>query len=336
MTRKQPARRSRTGAARRGRRAKTPARPRRSPQIIVAGNIYCDLIFPRLPSLPALGEETRTEQFAMTIGGGAFITAAGLVRLGVPAAARTFIGRDALGTMQLAALRRERVNVSQTVRHAKLGAGVTVAFSTSDDRGFLTYPGCTVDAARLLRVRDLAALRRVHHVHFAGMPAPFGQRLVVLESLAAAHVTTSLDIGWNPDRYGVPGFREVLRRVTVFLPSWRDAQWLTERVTPEDAVRALGEIVPVPVIKLGVDGAVGLEDGTPVRVAPPAVTSIDTTGAGDAFNAGFLWAYLRGEPIRRCLLAGNICGALSTRGIGGTATFPTLPELRRSLREAAR
>jgi sugar/nucleoside kinase (ribokinase family) len=256
--------------------------------------------------------------------------------LGVPAAARTFIGRDALGAMQFAALRREGVIVSQTARHTRLGAGVTVAFSTADDRGFLTYPGCTVDAARLLRVRDLAALRRAHHVHFAGMPAPFGQRLVLLESLASAHVTTSLDIGWNPDRYGGPGFREVLRRVTVFLPSWRDAQWLTERVTPEDAVRALGEIVLVPVIKLGAGGAIGLEDGLPVRVAPPAVTPVDTTGAGDAFNAGFLWAYLRGEPIRRCLLAGNICGALSTRGIGGTATFPALPELRRALREAGR
>ncbi|MDR7419392.1 MAG: carbohydrate kinase family protein [Armatimonadota bacterium] len=307
-------------------------RPRRAPAVVVAGNIYCDMIFSGLPAVPALNEETRTDRFVMTVGGGAFITSAGLVRLGVPAAARAYVGRDALGAIQLAALRRARVITSQVVRHPKLGAGVTVAFSTATDRGFVTYAGCTADSARLLQVRDLAALRRTHHVHFAGMPAPFGQRLVLLEMLATAHVTTSLDIGWNPERYREPGFREVLRRVTIFLPSWRDAQWLTQRTTPEDAVQALGEIVPVPVIKLGAEGAIGLDGGRPVRAPVPAVTPVDTTGAGDAFNAGFLWAYLRGEPIRQCLLAGNVCGALSTRAVGGSEAFPTLPELRRTLK----
>jgi sugar/nucleoside kinase (ribokinase family) len=311
---------------------------RRSPRgrpaidVIVAGNIYCDLVFAGLPSAPALGVEQRTERFAMTAGGGAFITAAGLARLRVRAGARAYIGRDALGDFQLAALRRARIDLSQVVRHPTLGAGISVAFSTGDDRGFLTYPGCADDGGRRLRARDLPALRRAHHVHFAGMPPPFGERLRLLDGLAAARVTTSLDIGWHPARYGDPAFREVIRRVTIFLPSWRDAQWLTGRATPEDAVMALADLVAVPVIKLGAAGAIGLEDGHPVRVAPPAVAPVDTTGAGDAFNAGFLWAYLRGEPLRRCLLAGNVCGALSTRAPGGAAAFPTLRELRAHLR----
>jgi sugar/nucleoside kinase (ribokinase family) len=314
-------------------RAPKPAPP--APEVIVAGNIYCDLIFSGLSGMPALGEEVRTEQFTATVGGGAFITAAGLARLGVRVAARAYVGRDPLGDFQLAALGREKVDLSQVVRHPRLGTALSVAFSTSDERSFLTYSGCAAETGQLLGIRDLRALRRAHHVHFAGMPKPFGERLVLLEQLAAAHVTTSLDIGWNPERYGDSNFREVLRRVTVFLPSWRDAQWLTDRAAPEDALLALSELAAVPVIKLGAEGALGLEDGRPVRVKPPSVTPVETTGAGDAFNAGFLWAYLRGEPIGRCLLAGNICGALSTQGAGGVATFPRLPQVRRALQEAA-
>jgi sugar/nucleoside kinase (ribokinase family) len=101
-------------------------------------------------------------------------------------------------------------------------------------------------------------------------------------------------------------------------------------------VRALADLVPTPVIKLGAQGAVGLERGRLVRVRPPRVEAVDTTGAGDAFNAGFLWACLQGAPLARCLLAGNICGALSTRAPGGTAAFPTLRELGAALRKAAR
>jgi sugar/nucleoside kinase (ribokinase family) len=308
---------------------------RHEPEVIVVGNIYCDFIFLDLSTPPVLGEERRTDRFSLAVGGGGFITTVGLARLGVRTAARAYVGRDLLGRFQLEALRREKVSVSQVARHPTLGSGLTVAFSTAADRGFLTYPGCARDAGCLLGVGAFKALRGAHHVHFAGMMPRFRDRLRLLDRVAAAHVTTSLDIGWNPARYRDPDFREILRRVTIFLPSWRDAQWLSGRTAPEDAVRVLGELVPTPVIKLGAGGAIGLEDGRIVRVPAPAVVPLDTTGAGDAFNAGFLWAYLRGESLERCLLAGNVCGALSTRAPGGTAAFPRLRELRATLKRAA-
>ncbi|MDR7544255.1 MAG: carbohydrate kinase family protein [Armatimonadota bacterium] len=302
----------------------------------MVGNIYCDLIFLDLASPPVLGEERRTTQFTLAVGGGGYITTVGLARLGVRTAVRAYVGRDLLGQFQLDSLRREKVDTSLVRRHPRLGSGLTVAFSTAGDRGFLTYPGCALEAGRLLDDRTLAVLRRAHHVHFAGMIPPFRARLPLLERLQAAHVTTSLDIGWNPSRYRDPDFRQVIRRVTVFMPSWRDAQWLTGQPIPQDAVRALGEMVPVAVIKLGAEGAIGIEDGRVARARPPEVTPLDTTGAGDAFDAGFIWAYLRGESLARCLLAGNICGALSTRAPGGTAAFPRLRHLLRVLREMAR
>jgi sugar/nucleoside kinase (ribokinase family) len=303
-----------------------------SPEVITIGSIYCDLIFPGLPSVPQLGEEIRTQHFTFTCGGGAFIVAAGLRRLGVRTAAVAYAGADFLGRLQLQTLRRARVDVSHVVRHPTLGAAVSVAFSTAADRAFVSYTGCAAETGALLRTPDWNFLSRARHVHFAGMPRPLAERLPLLDRLQEAGITSSLDIGWNPEVFGGPDFREVLRRVTLFLPSWKDAQRLTGHDTPEAALTALAEMTPAPIIKLGRDGAIGLDDGRPVRVPPPTVEAKETTGAGDAFDAGFLWVYLRREPLQRCLLAGNICGALSTRAPGGTEAFPTRRELQATVR----
>lgn len=306
------------------------------PEVLVAGGIYCDLIFSGLDAVPRLGEEVRTQQFTMTAGGGAFITAAGLARLRVRTGLVAYVGADLLGRFQLQRLRRAGVDTSRVTRHPELGAGLSVAFSTTTDRGFLTYPGCAARTGELLDAWPWNGSTRIRHVHFAGMPWPFAARLPLLDRLRSEGITTSLDIGWNPAQYDSVEFHEAVRRVTIFMPSWRDARWFTRREEPEAALEALAGFVDVPVIKLGPEGAIGMHEGCPLRVGPPAVAAVETTGAGDAFDAGFLWAYLRGEAVARCLLAGNICGALSTRAPGGTAAFPTLRELRAAMARGTR
>ncbi len=304
-------------------------------KIAVVGGTYWDLIFYGLNHPLRPGGEVRTDRFAMTPGGGSYITAVGLVRLGQQAALWTYVGRDRLGELLLDTMRRERLDVSGVQRHQTLGTAISVAFSSRGDRGFLTYSGCAAATATLVRAWSQSALPRIRHMHFAGVRPPFRPYLRLLDRLRAARITTSLDIGWNPDVYVAPGFRQIVKRMTIFMPSQREARWFTGRAHPGEAVRALAELVPMPVIKLGARGAVGVERGRLVRVRPPRVEAVDTTGAGDAFNAGFLWACLQGAPMTRCLLAGNICGALSTRAPGGTAAFPTLRELGAALLEAA-
>ncbi|HEU5300469.1 MAG TPA: carbohydrate kinase family protein [bacterium] len=307
----------------------------RSPEVVVAGSVYCDLIFFNLDGPPALGEEVRTDHFTLTPGGGGFITAAGLARLGVRTALRTYVGRDLLGNFQLDAIRRAGIDTAQVRRHPRLGTAVSVVYSTGGDRGFLSYKGCAWETGALLTSWLPVSFRGLRHVHFAGMRPPFEPQLRLLDGLREAGVITSLDIGWNPPVFGVPAFKDVIRRVHIFMPSWRDAQWLTGTPTPDEALRALADLVELPVIKLGAEGAVALNGSRTVRVPPPRVQAVDTTGAGDAFNAGFIWARLRGEPVERCLAAGNVCGALSTRAAGGTTAFPTLRELRSLLKRAA-
>ena len=81
--------------------------------------------------------------------------------------------------------------------------------------------------------------------------------------------------------------------------------------------------------KLGTSGAMTLEAGGVVHVPACPVEPVDTTGAGDSFNAGFLHRWLQGAPLVECLRLGAACGALSTLGLGGTGAQPTLREAER-------
>src|SRR5437879_10446302 len=85
-----------------------------APEVIVAGSVYWDLIFFNLNEPPTLGEEVRTDRFTMTPGGGGYITAVGLARLGVRTALRTYVGRDQLGQLLLDARSEEHTSELQS------------------------------------------------------------------------------------------------------------------------------------------------------------------------------------------------------------------------------
>jgi sugar/nucleoside kinase (ribokinase family) len=80
------------------------------------------------------------------------------------------------------------------------------------------------------------------------------------------------------------------------------------------------------VIKLGQQGAIAQVNGELVHVPALKVNVLDTTGAGDIFNTGFMYGYLRGETLERCLMYGNICGGLSTTGYG-VSNVPTAEQV---------
>lgn len=84
---------------------------------------------------------------------------------------------------------------------------------------------------------------------------------------------------------------------------------------------ALGALVSLIVVKRGPRGALVYEHGVRTEVSLLGVTAVDTIGAGDSFNAGFLTAYLHCRPFAVCAAAGNVTGALSTLRSGGTEAF---------------
>ena len=275
--------------------------------LLVVGEAFQDLIFAGLPRLPAQGEELRCAQYVSTIGGGAIITAAAASRLGLSTTVVSALSTDAVRY-----LRGEHVRVINVKRPRERHA-VTVALSTPRDRSFVTFNGVNdqLEPRLLTRVPREPA----RHVHFALAPTRLDRWIHLVDRLRANGVTTSWDFGWNPSLRGRAGVGRLITRVdVVFMNEAEAALYARVRRRARNTV-----------IKLGSRGSRWISQGLDVTVPAPRVEVVDTTGAGDAFNGGFLSGFLEGRSPRECLRLGNFVGAHSTLAVGGVASLPTRP-----------
>jgi sugar/nucleoside kinase (ribokinase family) len=151
-----------------------------------------------------------------------------------------------------------------------------------------------------------------------------------------AGLTTSLDTNDDPDDRWDGVLGETLKYVDILLPNAREACKIAATEKLEDAIRILSQRVPLLVVKLGADGAVAVEKGKRVKSLPPRVTAVDHVGAGDSFDAGFLYQRLRGAALEQCLAWGNLAGAFSTTQPGGTEAFRDRQAWRRFSRQKRR
>jgi sugar/nucleoside kinase (ribokinase family) len=128
-----------------------------------------------------------------------------------------------------------------------------------------------------------------------------------------------------------PLLRRLLSQLDLFMPNAAEARILTQAESVEQALEILAEYTPYVIIKDGANGAYARYQGRTYHAPAIPVTPLDTTGAGDVFNAGFLAAYLQGHNPQECLRWGNFGGGRSTEGPGGISTAPTLAELEKWL-----
>ncbi|MFN0122070.1 MAG: carbohydrate kinase family protein [Blastocatellia bacterium] len=296
--------------------------------VISAGDVFIDLVMTGFAGFPAPGEEAQATAMHRDIGGGAAITACGLARLGLRTALVAVVGaadsswfRERLATCGVETSALELAETEQTA--------LTVSVSTPRDRMFFTYPGANRLLAEMYAHQDFAArLARARHAHMACAPDP--DLLVrIVRALRAAGTTLSLDVGWHETWLRDPRARAVLREVDFFMPNEHEAAAMTGQTDPETMLRALAAMgLGNVILKLGANGSAWLRDGAYMHAAPVVVSPVDTTGAGDCFDAGFLYAFLHAAAPLSCLRAGNYCGAQSTLAAGGLAGFPSPGALR--------
>jgi sugar/nucleoside kinase (ribokinase family) len=274
--------------------------------LVTVGETFEDLIFVGLPHLPRPGEELKSGRLTATVGGGAAITAVAAARLGARVAAITALSTDAA-----ARLRRERIVVTN-LRRAGEPHAVTVALSTMADRSFVTFNG--VNAWLQPRLASALTRRRGRpvHVHFALSPDRCAAWTRIVARLRARGVSTSWDFGWDESLPRRDGFGSLVAETDIVFAN-----------EPESALyaRALRR-ARTAIVKLGSRGSRWIARDLDLRAAAPSVRVVDTTGAGDAFNGGFLYALLTGHQPRACLEIGNFVGAQSTRAPGGIDALP--------------
>ena len=206
--------------------------------------------------------------------------------------------------------------------------GVTVALAGPRDRALITFPGAT----ELLTAADLPETLGTGrgHLHVSSFFLQTAMRRnwrSVFERVRRAGWSVSLDPGCDPTGRWDGDLRELLPLIDVLLPNELELTSIAGARDLEKALRTLHTDRTTVVAKIGAAGAIALENDRVVRVTPPPIAGIDTTGAGDSFNAGFLHAWLDGRPLQASLRAGVACGSLSTRALGGTTAQPTGDEL---------
>lgn len=285
-------------------------------EVITFGDVFVDLVMTGFPRWPEPGEEVVAGSLVREVGGGAAITACTLAARGSSVALMAAIGGD--GDWFSDRVAGMGVDPCLLQFDRQDSTGVTVAVSTASDRSFFTYPGANAGLPALLadrRTIDTLALAR--HVHLASAIAP-EQLIDLAQRLRSAGTTVSLDVGWvEPWLCNRQSF-VALREIDLFLPNEREGAEMTGVTEPEAILRRFAEAgAPRVALKLGAAGSMMLSGDRVIRAAPVGVIPVDTTGAGDCFDGGFISAWIAGEPTTECLRAGNECGALSTTAPGG-------------------
>jgi sugar/nucleoside kinase (ribokinase family) len=277
--------------------------------LLCAGEAFEDLIFVGLERLPELGEEVKTDRFTATLGGGAVITAVQAARLGMKT---TLI--SALGEHAVMRLKKERVTVTN-LRKPNEPHAITAALSTGDDRAFVTYNG--VNAKLEERLAKILPKVEAAHLHLCFYPHNCRQWTAIVSRLRDRGITTSWDFGWNEPLTNDRGLTDLIDTLDFLFVNDREARLYTGTSSLQDAIVEWRKRSAITIIKLGDQGAVWLAPDRDILVPAPKVKAIDTTGAGDSFNAGFLVAWMNGKQPEQCLAAGNKIGAASTRTAGG-------------------
>jgi sugar/nucleoside kinase (ribokinase family) len=299
-------------------------------RVLVAGEINVDLVLQGYHSFPAPGKEVLVDDFVMTLGSASAICAAGLARLGTPVAFVGKAGADPFGDFCVEAMGSSGIDVSRVRRDPALKTGVTVSITSPRDRALVTFLGATA-ALEGADVTD-AILREFDHLHVSSYFMQEGLRPSCAALFARARalgLTTSLDPGFDPAERWTAGLADTLAETDLFFPNEVELAGIAGTPGVEDALRRLDNGRTRVVAKLGPRGCMALEEGRLVSVAAFALEPLDTTGAGDSFDAGFLHAWLQGRPLAECLRWGCACGSLSTRGLGGTSRQADRSEVER-------
>jgi len=295
--------------------------------VTIAGELNLDLILYGLPEQLAPERELLADRMMLTLGSSSAIVAHNLSALGSRVGFQSRIGDDPLGKIALERLAQGGVDVSLVRRVAGASTtGLTVILHHEAWRNILTYSGTIAELS--WEDLDLDYLADAKHFHLSSYYLQRGLRPRVgelFQYLKKKGLTISLDTNDDPEDAWGGGLREALRYVDAFLPNEREACKVAETADLEAAVEKLAGWVPLLVVKLGRKGAMAVHGGK--RVASPAqeVVAVDTVGAGDSFDAGFLHEYVRGADLPTCLGSGNRAGALSTTRPGGTEAFRDVP-----------
>lgn len=303
--------------------------------VLVVGELNVDLILNEINGFPEIGKEKLASSLTNTLGSSSAIFASNLSSLGTKVSFLGKIGKDSFGQKVFESLEQMNVNTDFIIEDSALTTGVTVALNYGEERAMVTHQGAMLH----LDIDDIteAHLQQAKHLHFSSFflqPKIAKDLHVLMQKAKDLRLTTSFDPQWDPDENWDLDLEKILPHVDVFLPNEIELLHLSGNDDWETSIKALSDIGNNIVVKLGAKGAAFCKDGQVKKVEPFKNDNVvDAIGAGDSFNAGFVSRFISGNTIEECTRFGNLTGALSTTGAGGTEAFSDRERLIRVAKE---
>jgi sugar/nucleoside kinase (ribokinase family) len=295
--------------------------------LLVVGEINPDLILQGQDVTPAFGQaEKLVENAVLTIGSSSVIFACGAAKLGLKIAFVGIVGDDVFGHYMLSEMQKRSIDTTHCLISKQETTGFSVILSQPNDRAILTHAG-SIASLRYTDI-DQDLFKRAKHLHLGSffMLSNLQKDVTKLFKAAkAAGLTTSIDTNYDPSETWDSELHRVLEHTDVFLPNETEVLQITRQKSIEAALEQLSD-VPTLAVKLGSKGGLAKQKDKVVTALPLGIKVVDTTGAGDTFDAGFLYGYLKSWTLEKSLQLACACGSLSTQGVGGTGAQPTLKE----------
>jgi Sugar kinases, ribokinase family len=296
--------------------------------VLAIGELNVDMIMTGLKHMPVVGREIIADNCSIVLGSSTAICACGISRLGLKTGFLGKIGKDSFGEIAAQSLASYGISLENLIIDESIKTGITISLSTEKDRALVTYLG-SIDSLTFEDI-DIELLKKTRHIHVGSFFLQSRLRKGLRDLFIAARnmgVTTSLDAGWDETENWDYGIFEVLEFTDIFFPNESEALNITKKDNVDDALQVLSEACGTVVIKCGSRGAAARSGSTVEKKATYDLKPIDTTGAGDSFNAGFIYAYLCGKTLAECVDYGNACGSISVTRMGGATACAALDEV---------
>ncbi|ETN94901.1 Sugar or nucleoside kinase, ribokinase family [Zhouia amylolytica] len=303
-------------------------------ELIVVGELNVDLILNNIDGFPKIGTEIIADDMNLTLGSSSAIMAANAAAMGVNTSFCGKIGKDMFGDIVLKELNAKQVSTNYISTSETHQTGITIVMNYDEDRANVTYCG----AMELLTIDDIPweELTEFKHFHLSNFFIQKGIRkdiTLIFKKAKEAGLTTSLDLQWDPENQWDFNYEECLPYVDVFMPNEAEIKALTGTSSIEEALEKVTPYANTIALKMGAKGSIGIKEGTKLEITSFSNPNhVDSIGAGDSFNSGFIKQYIAGKSLEECLSHGNLMGALNTTAPGGTGAFKNPEEIKQKVK----
>ncbi len=288
-----------------------------------ADSTNVDLLYEGMPRIPDIGEEIYSKGFSLQLGGGQCATLINIARLGIKAKAATELGSDIFSDFAKAQYENAGVMPINLYNGDEIPLNITSAIILENDRSFVSYGKGGIEKSNAVKERLYEEFKgcRIALMNSSSI-------ISLYKRLRADGALIILDTGWSDD-LSIEKLKEYLETADYYVPNRKEALKITGADSVEDAAKVLSNYFDDVIIKLDSEGCLHYKNGE-ATVIPniEEFSHVDSTGAGDAFLAGFAYGLYHGYSVKQSILFGNITGGKAVTKAGALSAYVTENELK--------